>query len=230
MRITTCGGLDVTSERLNKLSPRTVELVQKVRDNKDIKSIKIDAYVSPQVPAEYAPQKLNFLSTLTELSSLSGGKIVVDVHEVENFSEEASNAEKAYGIEPREVVTVDRGAAYEAGDLSGSCDSGRGLDRVVIPFIDKGIPVEYELVRSICTVAQQKRKKLGVVKTDVPLFGGFSMQGQTPESKLIEELKKQYDVVEVDPSKPIKDKYDVLLAVQPSSLVAGGDGRTLWRP
>ncbi len=32
------------------------------------------------------------------------------------------------------------------------------------------------------------------------------------------ELKKQYDVVEVDPSKPIKDRYDVLLAVQPSSL------------
>ena len=39
------------------------------------------------------------------------------------------------------------------------------------------------------------------------------------------ELKKQYDVVEVDPSKPIldpkkpiKDQYDVLLAVQPSSL------------
>ena len=46
--------MDVTSERLNKSSPRTVELIQKVRDNKDIKSIKIDAYVSPQVPAEYA--------------------------------------------------------------------------------------------------------------------------------------------------------------------------------
>ena len=67
--------MDVTSEQLNKVSPRTVELIQKVRDNKDIKSIKIDAYVSPQVPAEYAPQKLNFLSTLSELSSLSGGKI-----------------------------------------------------------------------------------------------------------------------------------------------------------
>ena len=43
-----------------------------------------------------------------------------------------------------------------------------GLDKVVIPFIDKGIPIEYELVRSICTVAQQERKKLGILKTDVP--------------------------------------------------------------
>jgi ABC-2 type transport system permease protein len=99
------------------------------------------------------------------------------------------------------------------------------LDRVVIPFIDKGIPVEYELVRSICTVAQQKRRKLGVVKTAAQLFGGFSMQGPSEESQLVAELKKQYDVVEIDPSKPIidpakpiKDQYDVILAVQPSSL------------
>ena len=73
-------------------------------------------------------------------------------------------------------------------------------------------------MRSICTVADQERKKLGVLKTDVQLFGGFSMQGPTEESQLITELKKQYDVVEVDPSKPITEKFDVLLAVQPSSL------------
>ena len=30
--------------------------------------------------------------------------------------------------------------------------------------------------------------------------------------------QKQYDVVQVDPSSPITERYDVLLAVQPSSL------------
>ena len=208
---------DMTSENLNSLSPRTVQLVKDLRGNDKLKTIKIDAYVSPQVPAEYAAHKLNLLSTLSELSSLSGGKIVVDVHEIENFSEEATNAEKAYGIEPREVRTIDRGARKTDEIFLGAAFSA-GLDRVVIPFIDKGIPIEYELVRSICTVAQQQRKKLGVLKTAAPLLGGFSMQGQTEESQLVVELKKQYDVVEVDPSKPIKEKYDVLLAVQPSSL------------
>jgi ABC-2 type transport system permease protein len=208
---------DMTSENLNSLSPRTVQLVRDLRGNDKIKTIKIDAYVSPQVPAEYAAHRLNLLSTLSELSSLSGGKIVVDVHEIENFSEEATNAEKAYGIEPREVRTIDRGARKTDEIYLGAAFSA-GLDRVVIPFIDKGIPIEYELVRSICTVAQQQRKKLGVVKTDAPLFGGFSMQGPSEESQLVVELKKQYDVVEVDPSKPITDKFDVMLAVQPSSL------------
>jgi len=209
--------VDITSENLNSLSPRTVRLVKELNDNKDVSTIKIDAYVSPAVPAEYAAHKLNLLSTLSELSSLSGGKILVDVHEIENFSDEASTAEKAYGIEPREVATIDRGARKTEEIFLGAAVSA-GLDRVVIPFIDKGIPVEYELVRSICTVADQERKKLGVLKTDVQLLGGFSMQGQTEESQLVAELKKQYDVVEVDPARPIKERYDVLLAVQPSSL------------
>jgi ABC-2 type transport system permease protein len=208
---------DITSENLNSLSPRTVEWIKELRNDDEVKPIKIDAYVSPQVPAEYASHKLNLLSTLSELGSLSGGKILVDVHEVENFSEQATTAEKAYGIEPREVRTIDRGARKTDEIFLGAAFTS-GLDRVVIPFIDKGIPVEYEVMRSIRTVAAQERKKLGVLKTDVQLFGGFSMQGPTEESQLVAELRKQYDVVEVDPSKPIKERYDVLLAVQPSSL------------
>ena len=208
---------DMTSENLNSLSPRTVQLVRDLRSNDKGKTIKIDAYVSPQMPAEYAAHKLNLLATLNELASMSGGKIVVDVHQIENFSEEATNAQKAYGIEPREVRTIDRGARKTEEIFLGAAFSS-GLDRVVLPFIDKGIPIEYELVRSICTVSQQQRKKLGVVKTNAQLFGGFSMQGPSEESQLVAELKKQYDVSEVDPMKPITEKYDVLLAVQPSGL------------
>lgn len=208
---------DMTSENLNSLSPKTVQLIKELRNNPNVKTIKIDAYVSPQVPAEYAAHRLNLLSTLSEFSSMSGGKIVVNVHEIENFSEDATNAEKAHGIESREVRTIDRGAR-KTEEIYLAAVFASGLDRVVIPFIDKGIPIEYELVRSIGTVAQQERKKLGLLKTDAQLLGGFSMQGPSEESQLVVELKKQYDVVEVDPSKPIKDKYDVLLAVQPSGL------------
>lgn len=208
---------DITSENLNSLSPSTIRELAKLRGDDKVKTIKIDAYVSPQMPAEYAAHKLNLLSTLSELSSLSGGKVVVDVHEVENFSDEASTAERAYGIEPREVMTIDRGARKTEEIFLGAAVAS-GLDRVVIPFIDKGIPVEYELLRSICTVAAQDRRRLGILKTGVQLLGGFSMQGPTQESQLVTELKKQYDVVEVDPSRPIKERFDVVLAVQPSSL------------
>ncbi len=208
---------DITKEQINSLSDRTVKLVHELRDNPDVKTIRIDAYVSPQVPSEYAAHKLNLLSTLSELSAMSGGKIVVDVHQIENFSEDATLAERTYGIAPVSVASINNGVRGTEEVFFGVAFSS-GLDKVVIPFVDRGIPVEYELVRSICTVAGQERKTLGVLKTDAQLFGGFSMQGPTEESQIITELKKQYDVSEIDPAKPITKKFDVLLAVQPSSL------------
>jgi len=209
--------IDTTAGQINSLSPSTRDLVSELGDQKDTPAVRIDAYVSPQVPSEFAGQKRELLSALDELRSIAGGKIVVAKHEIENFSEEATRAERTFGIEARAVNTRVRGAAEQEEIFLGAAISC-GLDKVVIPFFDRGIPVEYELVRSITTVAQRKRKRVGVLKTDVPLFSSFSMQGQMPESQLVAELKKQYDVTEVDPANPITDSYDVLLAVQPSSL------------
>lgn len=209
--------LDMTTEKLNSLSDKTRQLVKDLASDKDVPPIQIDAYVSPQVPAEYAAQKRDLISTLSELSSLSGGKIRVTKHEIENFSEEATLAEKRFGIEARNVATKDRGSRTTQEIFLGAAFSC-GLDKVVIPFIDKGVPAEYEVLRSITTVAQKKRQRLGVLKTAANLYGGFTMQGPIPKSRIVEELEKQYDVVEVDPAQPITERFDVLLAVQPSSL------------
>ena len=209
--------IDMTSERLNSLSSDTISLIRDLSADDDVPPIRVDAYVSPQVPAEYAAHKRNMLATLGELSSISGGKIRVTKHEIENFSEEATLAERRHGIEARQVATKSRGARTTQEIFLGAAFAC-GLDKVVIPFVDKGIPVEYEVLRSITTVAQQKRQRLGLLKTAVDLDGGFSMQGSLPESRLLTELKKQYEIIEVDPASPITDRYDVLLAVQPSSL------------
>ena len=91
-----------------------------------------------------------------------------------------------------------------------------GLDKVVTPFVNKGIPVEYELIRSIMTVADKQRPKVGIVNTGINIMNpDGSQRGEWP---LITELRKQYEVVSVDASQPIRGNYDVLLAVQPSML------------
>lgn len=209
--------LDMTSKGLNSLADRTIELVKGIAADDEVPAIQIDAYVSPQVPAEYAAQKRDLISTLSELSSISDGKIRVTKHEIENFSDEATLAEERFGIEARMIATNERGAQTSQEIFLGAAFTC-GLDKVVIPFIDKGVPAEYEIIRSITTVAQKKRQRLGILKTAVDLNGGFTMQGPTPKSRIVEELEKQYEVIQVDPAKPITDRFDVLLAVQPSSL------------
>jgi len=207
---------DVTTASLSSLSPQTRKLIQ----NLDMKyPVKIEAYVSPQVPESYVPTRLNLLSTLSELQALSPDKIQVEIHNVEPFSQEATRAEQQYDIKPQQVESRSRGARKQEDIFLGVAFSC-GTDRVRVPFLGKGIPVEYELVRSIVTVSQQRRKKIGVLTTDAKLFGGFDMQTMASSGNqlIIEELQKQYDVVQVDPTNAITDKYDVLLAVQPSSL------------
>ncbi len=207
---------DVTSEHLSKLSPYTVGLLQSL----DIKRpVQVDAYISPEVPESYVQERLDLLNMLRELQARGGGKVRVRVIPTDQFTEEATQAEKRFGIMPRRVVTTERGVSTDNQIFMGVAFTS-GLQKVVLPFIDRGISVEYELARSLATVTQQKRKRVGVLQTDAQLYGRFNMQTMSSSGNwpIIDELEKQYDVVQVDPSKPITEKYDVLLVVQPSSL------------
>ena len=212
---------DITTEKINSLSGSTIELLKDLRDNDDVETILVDAYVSPTVPSEYAAHKLNLLGTLQELQARSGGKIHVNVYQIENFSDEASTAESSFNIVPQPVQTMSRGVISTEEIFLGVAVRHK-LDKVVVPFIDKGIPVEYELVRSILTVAQDTRKRVGVVTTDATLFNIPNSSGGSDDSELIRELRKQYEVVQVDPEDPITGTYDVLLAVQPSAMSPQG--------
>jgi ABC-2 type transport system permease protein len=206
---------DVSSEKLSTLSDDTIDLLKELRENEDVKTITIDAYVSPQVPTDYAAVKLNLETALEEFKALGGGKIRVDLHEIPNFGEEAELAEKNYGITPqRQMTAAEPGAEPEEFFMGLAITSG--LDTVVTPFVNKGIPIEYELIRSIMTVSSNTRKKIGVIDTGIRMMSpDGSQRGEWP---LITELRKQYEVTSVDASQPIRGAYDALLAVQPSML------------
>jgi ABC-2 type transport system permease protein len=211
---------DVTAERVSSLSPDTKQLLRDL-DTKN-RPIRIDAYISPTVPESYVQTRLNLLNDLREFEQLGGGRVQVQIVSTEPTTEEATSALQQFGIRPHPVRGNSRGTMRDDQIFLGAAITC-GLQKVVVPFFDRGTSIEYELIRSIATVANAKRRKLGVVKTDANLFGGMDMQRMMerlpalPRQKIIDELEKQYDVVQVDPSKPI-EKFDVLLAVQPSSL------------
>ena len=211
------GRADLSQEQISSLSPDTRRLLRTLETSRPID---IKAYVSPTVPEDYTQTRINLLNSLRQFERLGRGKVNVEVIPTEPRTEEAARASQQYGIEPQRVVSRVRGTYRNDQEIFLGCAFTSGLEKVVVPFFDRGTPVEYELVRSICTAAQQKRRRLGVLTTDADLYGGFDMASgqQRPRQALVEELEKQYDVVQVDASAPITEAFDVLLAVQPSSL------------
>ncbi len=207
---------DVTSEQLSSLAPETVKLLGNLEPQQPVQ---IEAFISDEVPETYVQTRLDILNRLREMKARAGSKVILRIIPTTQFSEEAARAEQRYGIQPRRVYSTKRGRVSNDYIFLGVAFTS-GLEKVILPFIDRGIPVEYELTRSLATVTQQDRKKIGILKTDAELFGQMNMQsmGSSPNWPIIAELEKQYEVVEVDPAAPIEERYDVLLAVQPSSL------------
>ena len=225
--------LDATSEHLSTLSSHTDEVIDGLRkayQKAEVKRpVRIEAFVSTKVPETYLQTRLNLLTTLRELKALAGDMMEVQINDTERTGPMADLAKQRYGISPKRVPNIVHGT-YRPDQIFMSVAVTCGLERVVLPFIDRGTPVEYELVRAICTVEKQKRKRVGIVETDAPVFGRFSMQGQSPSWQLINDLKRQYEVIQVNPTQPIplrkpaakpgekEEGFDVLLAVQPSAM------------
>ncbi len=214
---------DATEGQVSSLSKKTEQVIRQLKPERPIV---IDAYISADMPEQYAKTRYDLVTLLKEFQAIASSqrvKLQVQINDnLEPSGAEALRAKKQYGIEPEIVRVRERGAFKDQEVLLGAAVRS-GLSKVVIPFFESGVPVEYELVRSINTVAQPKRAKLGIVNTDANFMGGFSMAGggfqQIPKQPIVEELEKQYEVEGVDPSSPIStDQYDVLFAVQPSSL------------
>ncbi len=234
--------VDISDSKVSTLAPSTIKLLDDLANDPDGSKppIKIEAYVSNNVPSEFVKTKYDLVNLLREFDVLGGKRVQVNLHQgIEPFSEEAILAEKKYGIRPTTVTSQSRGALREEEIVLGVAFSS-GRERIVIPFLPYGMSVEYELMRSINTVSQSERKTVGVIRTDALVMGAAvttrNQQGQLqtiriPRMRIISELQKQYNVELVDASTPIslwlesddgqelKRRYDVLLAVQPSKMV-----------
>jgi ABC-2 type transport system permease protein len=196
---------DTTAERLHSLSPETRRLLHELDSHRPVF---VQAYVSPNVPEPYVQTRANVVGLLKEIASASGSKVQLVIHDTEPFSEQA-----------REIPNLE-GARAGFSEVFLGLAFTCGAEEQVIEFFDRGLPAEYEIARSIRVVANTERKEIGVVTTQLRLFGGldFNTMQSTPAWSVVDELKKQYEVVQVNPRAAITEKVDGVLAVLPSSL------------
>ncbi len=215
---------DCTAEKINSLCPETINLLREFQPEYPVE---VHAYISPQVPGEFAQVKRNLESTLRQFETYAHEKIRVRIHSMERYTDEAQSVEKNYGIVPNDVNVINRGNQEQMSVYLGVAMTC-GLNQEVIPFFSRGLPVEYEMIRSLLMVSTHSRKRLGVLQTDANLlgmFGGMPMAGLDREtiensvSPIIAELRKSYEIIPLNPSYAMDSKsVDVILAVQPSTL------------
>ena len=208
--------VDVTAERLHSLSGETHALLDELAPDRPVF---IQAFISPEVPEPFVQARANLLSVLQEIDALAGSRVEVLIHDTEPFSDAARDARETFGIGPRpfrdvsstraDVTEVFMGVAF-------TC----GAEEQVIPFFDRGLPTEYEVVRSIRVVAGAERKRIGVVRTMMNLVGGVDYRENRfdPAWPVVSELRKQYEVYPIDPELPIDVEVDALLVPLPSSM------------
>ncbi len=208
--------LDLTTEKLFTLSPSTRDLIGKISSERPVT---IQAFISADVPREQVSIQKRLKGLLRQYDREGGARLDVRFVEVAPFTPEAEEA-RLLGIQSMQVQTDEDGRRGVQEVFMGVVISSP-VDEVVVPIFEAGTSIEYELTRSIRTVANEKRLTVGILTTDARVAGGFDMTNfrQLPEWRIQTELKKQYKVEQVAADSPIDEKkFDVLIAVMPSSL------------
>lgn len=208
--------IDATSERLHSLSDETLKILSELDPKKPVY---VQAFVSEEVPREFVQKRATLLNLLREYDALGGDAVRVRIVPTERFTDAAREAETNFDIRHRTEIS-EEGSRVRTFDIYMGVAFQCGVEEVVIPFMDLKLPVEYEITRAIRVVSKGERRKIGVLRTDVDMFGGFDFQTMRsrPEWELITELKRQYKVEAVDPDQDYPGDVDVLIAPMASSL------------
>jgi ABC-2 type transport system permease protein len=208
--------IDLTAEKIHSLSDETLALLRGLDRSKPVF---IQAYFSPDVPRSYVAVRQNLSAMLREFDAVGGEAVHARIFETVKYSPQAREGQERYGIRPQRVALTEE-SARASNEIFLGLVFNCGSEEFVIPFFDRGLPVEYELMRSIRVVSRAKRKKAGILDTPAKLFGGLDYQSraQTQDWSIVAELRKQYEVIRVSPDADYAEDLDALVAAQPSSL------------
>jgi ABC-2 type transport system permease protein len=206
---------DMTAEGLSQLSQSTRDLIASVDESQPVI---VTAYVSKEVPRPYVDVRARLLNVLREMEASGGAGLTVRIYEPEPFSVEAEEAIEKFGIMPRPLVNAEAGKVDTMITFLGVAFTS-GPREEVVPFLDRGLSVEYELARALQVVIQDEKQVIGIMRDDTRLMGDFDLQARRriPPWQIVAELEKQYEVRTLMPDQPIPPEVDVLLVPQLSS-------------
>jgi ABC-2 type transport system permease protein len=208
--------VDATAERLHTLQAQTQAILSQIPEDRPVY---VQAFFSNEVPEQLIQTRLDLINILKRMDEIGGNRLILSIHDTEPYTALATEAAENYNIRPFQAADFSTGRSFTKDIFMGLVFTS-GPEEFVIPVFYPGLPVEYEIVRSIRVVSNSDRRKLGIVSTDAKLFGGFDFQSMnsTPDWAIVNELRKQYDVEQIQASGPYPDDLDALLVPMPSTL------------
>ncbi len=177
-----------------------------------------------EVLPAYASHAARVRELIEQYVGLAGGRIHLEIHRPEPFSEEEDLA-VSLGLQGLPV--------NQAGDLGyfGLVGTNSTDDEELIPFFqaERGRFLEYDLTKLVSALAKPEKKVVGLMTT-LPMGGGaanpmLGPRAAAPSWMIVEQLRQRFELRQLSPqAKEIDDDIGVLMLVHPKSL----DDQTLY--
>ena len=184
---------DLTNEKLYTLDGVTVETLKNVEEAKQL--VTVQAFVSRDVPRKFVNTKKQLVGLLRQFDEYGGQSVDVRYVDVTPNSQAEIDA-RFVGVEPESDRSEVGGRMVEQDVFLGVNIFSSNSD-VTLPFLGEGASLEYELSRSIATVADKSDKlSIGILDTDAH-FGGPERDGRRipwAYNSTVAELKKQFEL------------------------------------
>jgi ABC-type uncharacterized transport system involved in gliding motility auxiliary subunit len=204
---------DATEDKLYSLSQGTRTILSDLQQDVVVKVFYSKHVVNtPSHIKTFAQRVIDFLS---EYEYFGKGKIAIEIYDPKPDSEEEEWAIK-YGMKS---ISLPTGEKVYLGLVALAADQ-----EATIAFIDptQETRLEYDLTRIITRVQTAERLKIAVF-SGLPVFGrppmGMASQPGTEPWFFIEELKKTYDLINVQPdADSIDATADLLILFHPKNM------------
>ncbi|MEX0715343.1 MAG: Gldg family protein [Planctomycetaceae bacterium] len=208
---------DMTADRLYTLTDSTRQVLESIGEDRPVR---IDAFISPEVPREYVPVRKRLIGLLRQYERIGAPRVDLRLLDAAPYSEAAEEADNR-GVLKR-VIATERGGRQELAEFYLGVVVSSSYGEAILPSLDVDSPLEYELTRAVATVVDRHRRTVGVLDTDAHVIGGFDRATfqSLPRWGIVAELEKQYHVARISPD----SSYDEQDSLELFATEARGGG------
>jgi gliding-associated putative ABC transporter substrate-binding component GldG len=189
---------DLTKNKQYTLSPASKQILGNLKDQ-----ITVTAYFSDGLPPDVSKVKRDFQDLLVELSAISKGKM--DFKFVSPDSDAIKQEAANNGIQPLMINVREKDQVKQQQAFLGAVIKS-GTDTELIPYVQPGASMEYDLVAAIKKLTLQNKPKLAFIQ-------GHGEASFNELSQVIASLSQLYDIQQIDLRSQPLDPDSVKVAV-----------------